>query len=223
MLNTHIMYAWNCARIGFLIVVLVAPLCVAFSAQRVIPQQTSMSTFTAPDGRFRFDYSRALVACRRHPKQPDHWLLSDSCNAYTPVCANFSGDSPETVACIAYPASEMKGTNFQAAAFAVNELRKATTEAECLNVPEPPPHVGTAQIQVVNGVAFTVVEADGVAAGNLIDAYVYRAFHQNKCYEVDIRIAYSNPADAGPGTMNFDSATVRGRLKQILETFRFSE
>jgi len=213
----------NCVRTGFLTLTFLVAFCTVLNAEEVIPQQTSMSTFTSPDGTFRFDYSSTLVACRRHPKQTDHWLPADSCNAYTPVCANVSCDSAETVACIAYPASEMKGTNFQAAAFAVNELRKATTEAECLNVPEPPPHVGTAQIQVVNGVAFTVVEADGVAAGNLIDAYVYRAFHQNKCYEVDIRIAYSNPADAGPGTMNFDSATVRGRLKQILETFRFSE
>jgi len=214
----------RCARTAFLILTLLAAVCPMLSAQQVIPQQTSMSTFTSPDGTFRFDYSRALVACRWHPNQTDRWLPSDSCNAYTPVCANFSCDSAETVACIAYPASEMKGTNFQAAAFTVNELRKAATEAECPNVQEPPPQVGKAQIQMLNGAAFTVVETDGAATGNLIDGYVYRTFHQNKCYELDIRIAYSNPANAEPRMMkSFDAAAVRDRLKQVLKTFRFFE
>jgi hypothetical protein len=212
----------NCARAGFLVVTVA--FCMVLSAQRVIPQPTSMSTFASSDEAFRFDYSHALVSCRRHPTQVGHWVPDDSCNAYTPVCSNFSGDSAETVACVAYPASDMKGTNFQAAAFAVNELKEATTEAECLHVPEPPPHVGEAQIQMLNGAAFTVVETDGVATGNLIDSYVYRTFHQNKCYELDIRIAYSKPANAEPGMMkSFDSAEVRGRLEQVLETFRFSD
>jgi hypothetical protein len=109
----------------------------------------------------------------------------------------------------------MKGTNFQAAAFSVSELKAGTTQAECLKAEEPPPHVGRARRETVNGVTFTVIEIDGVATGNLIDDYVYRSFHRDKCYELDVRIAFSNPANADPGTMkNFDLAVVHHRLKQ---------
>ncbi len=118
----------------------------------------------------------------------------------------------------------MKGTNFQAAAFSVNEIKAATTQTECLNVEEPPPHVGRANTETVNGVTFTVVETDGVATGNLMDGYVYRNFHRNKCYELDVRIAFSNPANADPGMMkNFDLEMVHHRLKQVLDTFKFGE
>jgi len=118
----------------------------------------------------------------------------------------------------------MKGTNFQAAAFSVSEIRAATTQAECLKMEEPPPHVGGARKETVNGVTFTVMETDGVATGNLIDGYVYRSFHRNKCYELDVRIAFSNPAYADLGTMkNFDLEMVHRRLKQVLDTFKFVE
>jgi len=103
----------------------------------------------------------------------------------------------------------MRGTNFQAATFSVSELKAATTQAECLKVEEPPPHVGSARKEIVNGVTFTVIETDGIASGNLIDGYVYRSFHRDKCYELDVRIAFSNPANADPGTMkNFDVKAV---------------
>ena len=113
----------------------------------------------------------------------------------------------------------MKGTNFQAAAFSVNEIKTATTQPECLKVEEPPPHVGSARKETLNGVIFTVIETDGFATGNLIDGYVYRSSHRNKCYELDVRIALSNPANADPATMkSFDLKAVHDRLKQVLET-----
>ena len=116
----------------------------------------------------------------------------------------------------------MKGTNFQAAAFSVSEIKEANTEAECLKVEEPPPHVGSVRKETVNGVIFAVIETDGVATGNLIDGYVYRSFHRNRCYELDVRIAFSNPAYADPGTMkNFDLEMVHHRLKRVLDTFKF--
>jgi len=94
--------------------------------------------FASPDGTFHFEYSASLVRCSRNPNQPDRWGPDESCEAFTPVCSDFSGASDGTVTCIAYPAGGMKGTNFQAAAFSVSELKAATTEAECLIVREPP-------------------------------------------------------------------------------------
>ncbi len=118
----------------------------------------------------------------------------------------------------------MEGTNFQAAAFSVSEIKVASTRAKCLKVEEPPPHVGSAHRETVNGVTFTVTETDGVATGNLIDGYVYRSFHRNKCYELDIRVAFSNPSYSDPGTIKtFDLEMVHDRLKHVLDTFKFVE
>src|SRR3954471_13170666 len=94
--------------------------CVVFSAQA--PPSQKDRIFTALDGTFRFSYSRAMVSCQRNSNQSNRWEPDDSCNAYIPVCSDFSGDSAATLACIAYPASGTKGTNLEAAAFSVNEL-----------------------------------------------------------------------------------------------------
>jgi dipeptidyl aminopeptidase/acylaminoacyl peptidase len=53
---------------------------------------------------------------------------------------------------------------------------------------------------------------------------ISQQFHRNKCYELDVRIAFSNPANADPRTMkNFDLEMVHHRLKQVLDTFKFVE
>jgi hypothetical protein len=124
---------------------------------------------------------------------------------------------------VAYPANDIKkGTNFQAAAFSVNRIKQAMTASECLRVPEPPPHVGTSHTEAINGVKFGITETDGVATGNLIDGYAYRTFHGNRCYELDIRIAFSNPGNADPGSVkNFARKAVYRSLKRALDTFRF--
>lgn len=195
---------------------------VAVNAQPAASHTSRRNTFTSPDGAFRFEYPASLVWCERSPHQSDGWV-QESCAGFTPVCSAVSCQATATVACVAYPAGRIgEGTNFDAAAFSANELEGKTTEAECLKVTEPPPQVGTSRTQTVNGVRFNVTHVDGVATGNLLDGYVYRAFHRNKCYELDIRIAYSNAAYADPGVMKqFDYETVRRSLKQVLNTFKF--
>jgi len=197
---------------------------VILAGQEESPRKDRKTRFTSTDGAFYFEHPASFAQCGRNPNQPDRWGPDESCEAFTPVCSDFSGQSDGTVTCIAYPAAEMKDTNFQAAAFSVSEIKGATTVAECLKVEEPPPHVGIVRKETVNGVIFTVIETDGVATGNLIDGYVYRSFHRNRCYELDVRIAFSNPAYADPGTMkNFDLEMVHHRLKRVLDTFKFVE
>jgi hypothetical protein len=209
-------------RAGYLIATLVAAFCTVLSAQEAPSNQTNTRTFTGPDGAFRFSYSRALVSCRRHPDQTTRWAPDDTCSAYTPVCSNFSCDSGGTVACIAFPAKQMKGTNFQAAAFSVNELKKVVAESECMKLDEPPPHMGKVENETVNGVTYKVTETDGVAMGNFIDGHVYRTFHNGKCYELDVRIASSNIANYEPGTVkSFDSDEVQRALKAVVASFTF--
>jgi hypothetical protein len=215
----HIMCLMN--RAGLLIAMLVAGCCTVLSAQQGRPGQKSSHMFTAPDGTFRFSYSRALVLCRKNPNQTNRWKPDNSCNAYTAVCSDFSCDSSGTVACIAYPANRMKGTNFEAAAFSVNELKKVVAESECIKLDEPPPHRNVKD-ETVNGITFKVAESDGIAAGNFIDGHVYRTFHDGKCYELDIRIASSNIANHESGSVkSFDLGKVQRTLKPAVASFTF--
>lgn len=192
-------------------------------SQVQVAPESAKKRFTSPDGVFRFEYSATLVSCKRDSSQSDRWTPDESCEAFTPVCSDVSGNSGDTVACIAYPANRIrKGTSFQAAAFSVNRLDEARTDSECFRVPQPPPRVGTSHTETINGVKFGVTEIDGVATGNLITGYVYRAFHGNACYELGIRIAFSNPVNADPRAVkNFDLESVHRRLKKVLETFTF--
>ena len=67
-----------------------------------------------------------------------------------------------------------------------------------------------------------MAEIGGAAAGNIIDGYVYRSFHNGRCYELDIRIATSNSGNSDPGTVkNFDYEKVHRTLKTVLESFKF--
>jgi hypothetical protein len=177
LVNIYSMKRAQCPSLLVLVLMFVA----IFSAQEHSGKDRGKNSFTSPDGTFQFEYPASLVRCARDPNQHDLWEPTESCEAYIPVCSDFSGASGGTTACIAYPAEGMKGTNFQAAAFAVNEQKAISTNAECLKIEEPPPHVGNARQENVNGVMFTVVETDGAAAGNLIEGYAYRSFHASKC------------------------------------------
>lgn len=193
------------------------------TAQQTHTSRAERRNFTSPDGAFHFEYSDSLVSCRRDPNQSHRWAPDESCEAYTPVCSDFSSDSAGTVACIAYHASTTKGSNFQAAAFSVNELKEVKSESECESLKEPPRQVGKPHSEILKGVKFVLTETDGVAGGNLIHGSAYRSFHRNKCYELDIRIAFSNAGNFDPGTKSFDAKAVQRQLKQVLDTFEFNK
>jgi len=104
-------------------------------------------------------------------------------------------------------------------AFSVNQLDALTAE-ECLHVTEP--HPATSRNEKVNGVTFDVFDVGGVAAGNLLAADAYRSFHQNRCCELDLRIAFASMGPFDPGTMKeSDYEAVHRSLKSVLDTFTF--
>jgi hypothetical protein len=179
-------------------------------------------TFISSDGAFRFDYPETLVLCQRDPKQSNSWTPNEPCNGFTPVCTDVSCKAQGTLACIAYPtAGMMKGTNFEAAAFSVSELKDSNTESNCRIVAEPPPQESF-HTETINGTRFDVTEVDGVATGSLLHGYVYRSFHNRKCYELDIRVTFSSLGSYAPGAVkNFDSEKVQRALKDVLESFEF--
>lgn len=194
---------------------------VVSDSKRQVSHNSAEISFISPDGTFSFRYSNSLLMCKRDPNQSDRWTPGKSCEAYTPVCSDFSGVQDATVVCVAYPADSLKGTNFEAAAFSVNQ-RDATTTEECLKVTEPPAPVAPIRSETIAGVKFNVIETDGAAAGNLIDGVAYRSFHRNRCYELDIRIAFANIGNFDPGTVReFDHEPVHRPLKSVLNTFQF--
>ena len=187
--------------------------------QQRAARKESNVRFISPDVMFAFEYPNSLIKCERDPKQSDWWIPARSCEAYTPVCTDAASTKDATVVCIAYPAETIIGTNFEAAAFSVNRLDAITAE-ECLRVTEP--HPATSLKKKVNDVTFDVFDVGGVAAGNLLDADAYRNFHQNRCYELDLRIAFVSIGAFDPGTVKeFDGEAVHRSLKSVLNTFQF--
>ena len=111
----------------------------------------------SPDGAFTFTYPRSLIKCEKDPKQEDRWIPDRSCEAVIPVCSYASLTKDATLACIAYPAETLCGTNFEAAAFSAT---------------------------------FDVLDVGGVAVGSFLADDAYRNFHQNRCYELDLRVQH---------------------------------
>lgn len=187
--------------------------------QRHVAEKSAGIRFVSPDGAFAFTYPRSLIKCEKDPKQEDRWIPDRSCEAVIPVCSYASLTKDATVACIAYPAETLAGTNFEAAAFSVNKLDEAKAD-ECLQVTEP--HPATSHKEKVNGVTFDVFDVGGVAAGSFLAADAYRNFHQDRCYELDLRVAFVSMGALDPGTVKeFDYEAVHRSLKSVLDTFKF--
>jgi hypothetical protein len=162
-----------------------------------------------------------MIKCEKDPKQEDRWIPERSCNAVIPVCSYASLTKDATVACVAYPAETLAGTNFEAAAFSVNRLDEPK-EDECLRVTEP--HPSASHKVRINGETFDAFDVGGVAAGSFSAADAYRNFHQNRCYELDVRVAFLSMGALDPGTVKeFDYKAVDRALRSVLSTFKFSK
>lgn len=124
---------------------------VILAGQEESPRKDRKTRFTSTDGTFYFEYPASFAQCGRNPNQPDRWGPDESCEAFIPVCSDFSGQSDGTVTCIAYPAERMKGTNFQAAAFSVSV------------VPETPGATTGGDMETGGGLLFALPKPGAVA------------------------------------------------------------
>jgi len=96
--------------------------------------QTTLRTFTSPDGIFQFKYSDVLVDCMSAGKQENGTGSSvpESCMSQGAICDG-PGSEGSAMACFAYPKERFKDKPlFVAATFFVSEIRSAKTEKECL-------------------------------------------------------------------------------------------
>ena len=193
-----------------------------------VSAQSGMRTFTSPDGIFRFRYPAS------------HQLFTDTKAAQLQVVAYLSPCSEDSsvsaifvIACVFYPQEKYKDSNFQAAALQVGELRDKTSMAAC-STPQIPeatfPDVArpefevpsTDRIRLINGLTFVHGVTGGAGLGHELNTDLYRAFHNGKCYELDINITWTGSVP--PGKREFtkkDSQRVFRDLQKVLDSFTF--
>jgi hypothetical protein len=185
------------------------------------------STFTNPDGAFRFVYPVAFEVCTRGK--------IDSCNqSYIPVC------EPDSFVCVVYPAEQFKDTNFGAASFQVTEIlreQEMMTADTCVT-PYPqkdgdsvsawPEFKISAQhpAEMIGGVLFVhgVSVEGGMSHSKSVE--LYRVIHKQKCFELSLSETETSPAVTDPPMKTLTTAQ-RKRLDKpmslILHSFRFSD
>src|ERR1700680_2567530 len=167
-----------------------------------LPAQTSLQTFTSPDGVLQFTFSSMLVDCTKQvpsnptssgvPKvfvgNPPALSIPDSCSSQAEICSDLGGQV-SILACFAYPKDKFRDKPaFTAGAFFVGEVEGATTEAACLQGSQNwnPDEIEAAKLSKINGVTFNVFEIGTNWAGGGQGGPVYRTFHGKRCYELGI-------------------------------------
>jgi hypothetical protein len=173
-----------------------------------------MTTFTSPDGDFQFQYPAFMINCKAQRG-------NESCGAYMPVCSGLNYDS---LICIAYPKNRINELKtFDGAAFVVALEKDAHDEKACHAIPDPPPPDSShPHTKTINGVEFWVIQTGGAASSHGENQMVYRAFHNNVCYELDINTSGVNPRVYDPPRPKmYNQAPVNKALEQTLQSFKF--
>jgi len=192
-----------------------------------LPAQTTLRTFTSPDGVFQFKHSDVLVDCTSLGKQENGAGSSvpESCMSQGTICGA-PGSEGSPMACFAYRNEEFKDKpHFVAATFFVAEIQSAKTEQGCLKG-SPNWFVinSKAEATTINHVAFKTFEiGDNWTSGGQ-SGPAYRTFHNGKCYELGIQTVISR-AVYDPGTAKEftkkDWSQVEATLRQALNSFVF--
>jgi hypothetical protein len=207
---------------------------------------SSQQIFKSPDGTFMFRYPSSVVLCQPQYEKPmpdtdgskealEPRLVGwtpDSCGAYMPICptsevmATDTGPlHPDAIACVAYPNSAYEGTDFSGGAFSVSEISDATTESDCLQFDRLTTDPKKARWQRVGGIKFKANRGAEGGLGHGLSKDIYLAFHDGKCYDVEIRMA-------GLASTAFDSETykkmefkdygrVERQFRRVLNSFCF--
>jgi hypothetical protein len=201
--------------------------------------QTSLKTFTGPDGAFRFQYSDILVNCIPAQKaasstesdtsainsQPPVLSAPESCLPQGSFCSG-PGSDARPLACFAYPKERFKDKPlFVSATFFVSEIQNARSENMCLKGSSNWLVIkAEEQPTTINHTRFKTFEIGDNWTGGGQDGPVYRAFHHNKCYELGIQ-TFTSRGEYDPGTFKEftkqDWSEVDSRLEQALHSFVF--
>lgn len=177
------------------------------TAQVAAQPQAAQRTFTGQDGFFQFKYPKSFVVCGKDTHE-------EACLTYLPICDD------NAAACVAYPTGPYEGSNFEGAAFSVNELEQEKTESECLASLPPPVHT-----ESVNGMDFQMAHQSNAGMGHGLSEDSYRTFHSGICFELDTRIATASMGGYPPGTVKEftqeDQRKVKATLAKVMSSFKF--
>jgi hypothetical protein len=179
------------------------------------PTGARRRVFVSPDGVFRFLYtSDFLLNTEENKDEVEH--------SYFPVCG-------EGTVCVTSRRDYFEGTDFQAAAFQVQEITNATNRVVCLK--GPPQDIpqfdlpASDRTKIIGGITFTHWQGGQVGLGNRLSTDYYRVFHGQKCYELSLNIAESSFANFEPGAIKEftrdDESQVKRDLTVSLNSFRF--
>jgi hypothetical protein len=195
--------------------------------QKAAEAENALKTFSGAE--FSFQYASLLIPCEKKEQQTGdgyYWMQS-SCSAYFPVCDDDASPGSDTIVCIAYPREKFADApTFEAAAFSVAAISGVRSEKECQSgSPDwPADWKNSNEITTINQIRFKVFEVGEAGMSQGVGGQVYRTFHENKCYQLSIRMANANGASFDGDIVEFtkeDFNEVRKRLEQARDSFRF--
>ncbi len=203
----------------------IAALLVCLGSIGAMAQAPALDTFSSPDGSFQFVYPESydLLIGERMLKasQGRHTIL--------PVC-----DFAIALACVIYPIESERETRLEAAAFSVDSVAAATTEADCLGFADQMARSGGASLSLtsvsINSRLFQHAAVVRTMPGHQQATDLYRIFTLRKCYELQIQVAISDdsatvpqkPSRSAPAT-DARSNSARESLQLILSSVTFGK
>lgn len=180
------------------------------------------STFTSPDGAFRFQYPSDFQLCAKGK--------IDDCMRSTiiPVCET------DALVCILHPSKAFEGTSTSGVGFQVREVLyngyPPPTADQCVT-PKGDEYSENFYIsaehpvEAINGVSFLHGINGSAAGGNSSFTDLYRAFRKKRCFELSSSSSGANPDIAEPPLKTITSVQQRKvdqTMFDILHSFRFT-
>lgn len=208
------------------LLVAVAVLAQLANAQQRLPAPQT-KVFLATDGVFRFSYPSDFSVCTQGKIEP-------CVQSYIPVCEQ------NALVCVIYPAKKFERTGFGAASFQVREIFRggeAMTPNVCVTpyprkdpngVSDWPEFLVSAEHaqETIGGVALLHGVTGGAAMSHSISVEVYRAFHEQRCFELSVSETETNPNVSDPPMKTLTPAQQKEMdqtMSEILQSFRFSK
>ena len=198
-------------------------LMLAAGCRNALGQALPLDTFISPDGAFQFVYPQnyeLLVG--------ERLLRATQGRASTlPVC-----DFSTALACVIYPIEINEDTRFEAAGFAVDVVRGVKGEPDCLTFADQTVRSqdGSPKVTsiVINDQVYRHSSAKKKMVGHAQSVELYRAYAQQKCYELQISVSVADDSTAqktSPASVlaDFRADRARDSLRLILSSFVFKQ
>ena len=158
--------------------------CCAVAARECHAQSSAHGkTYSSPDGAWRFSYPGNFPICLKGNLDP--------CNTtYIPLCQ-------DALVCVRYR-GDFGDTTFEGAGFQVREIKIENEQPSadlCVTPSANDIFLISAEhpVEKIGGVSFVHGIAGGAATGHSNSIDLYRAFHNQRCYELSTSETATNP------------------------------